>query len=77
MGTLVPRLATAWQWLDDRILEVKLRQGVTFHNGAMLDPADVVTTYAAQWDAQHVLHVGRTGDFSYFRVLWGDFLRRK
>ena len=36
-GTLVPRLATGWQWLDDRTLEVKLRQGVTFHNGEKFD----------------------------------------
>ena len=27
-GTLVPRLATGWRWLDDRTLEVTLRQGV-------------------------------------------------
>jgi len=40
-GTLVPRLATAWQWLDDRTLEVTLRQGVTFHNGEVFD-ADIV-----------------------------------
>jgi ABC-type transport system substrate-binding protein len=24
-GNLVPRLATRWQWLDDRTLEVTLR----------------------------------------------------
>jgi peptide/nickel transport system substrate-binding protein len=40
-GTLVPRLATGWQWLDDRTLEVTLRQGVTFHNGEVFD-ADIV-----------------------------------
>ena len=34
---LVPRLATSWRWLDDRTLEVKLRQGVTFHNGEVFD----------------------------------------
>jgi ABC-type transport system substrate-binding protein len=40
-GTLVPRLATGWQWLDDRTLEVTLRQGVTFHNGEHFD-AEIV-----------------------------------
>ena len=40
-GQLVPRLATGWQWLDDRTLEVTLRQGVTFHNGEALD-AEIV-----------------------------------
>ena len=40
-GVLVPRLATGWQWLDDRTLEVKLRQGVKFHNGEKFD-ADIV-----------------------------------
>jgi ABC-type transport system substrate-binding protein len=40
-GTLVPRLATGWQWLDDRTLEVMLRQGVTFHNGEPFD-AEIV-----------------------------------
>jgi ABC-type transport system substrate-binding protein len=40
-GTLVPRLATGWQWLDDRTLEVTLRQGVRFHNGEVFD-AEIV-----------------------------------
>src|SRR6266852_7245068 len=40
-GTLVPRLATGWQWRDDRTLDVTLRQGVTFHNGEVLD-AEIV-----------------------------------
>jgi peptide/nickel transport system substrate-binding protein len=40
-GALVPRLATSWHWLDERTLEVKLRQGVTFHNGEVFD-ADIV-----------------------------------
>jgi ABC-type transport system substrate-binding protein len=37
-GRLVPRLATGWRWLDDRTLEVALRQGMTFHNGEVFSP---------------------------------------
>jgi ABC-type transport system substrate-binding protein len=40
-GKPVPRLATSWRWLDDRTLEVKLRQGVKFHNGEAFD-AEIV-----------------------------------
>jgi len=45
-GALVPRLATRWQWLDDRTLEVTLRQGVTFHNGEVFN-AEIVKL---NWD---------------------------
>jgi len=40
-GALVPRLATGWRWLDERTLEVVLRQGVRFHNGEVFD-AEIV-----------------------------------
>jgi len=40
-GQLVPRLATRWQWLDDRTLEMTLRQGVKFHDGAVFDAESV------------------------------------
>jgi len=45
-GQLVPGLATSWQWLNDRTLEVKLRQGVKFHNGEVFD-AEIVKL---NWD---------------------------
>jgi ABC-type transport system substrate-binding protein len=45
-GTPVPRLATRWQWVDDRTLEVTLRQGVRFHNGEVFD-AEIVKL---NWD---------------------------
>jgi len=48
-----------------------LRQGVTFHDGSTFDANDVVLSYAVQWDADHPLHVGRDGSFTYFGALWG------
>lgn len=48
-GTLVPRLATGWRWLDERTLEMSLRQGVTFHNGEVFD-AEIVKR---NWD-EHI-----------------------
>ena len=39
-----PGLATSWKWVDDRTLELKLRQGVKFHNGEAFDADDVVYT---------------------------------
>ena len=29
----VPCLAKDWRWVDDRVIEFKLRRGVSFHNG--------------------------------------------
>ena len=53
-----------------------LRQGVTFHNGATFDATDVVVSYAAQWDAEHPLHVGKEGSglFEYWTYLFAGFL---
>jgi ABC-type transport system substrate-binding protein len=63
-GTLVPRLATRWQWLDDRTLDVTLRQGVKFHNGEVFD-AEIVKL---NWD--ETMRVGqpfRLGSFMNFK----------
>ena len=51
-----------------------LREGVTFHDGATLDANDVVMSYAVQWDAEHPLHKGRDGSFTYFGGLFGGLL---
>ncbi len=45
-GNLVPRLATSWRWLDEQTLEMKLRRGVSFHNGEAFD-AEIVKL---NWD---------------------------
>ncbi|QCO58148.1 ABC transporter substrate-binding protein (plasmid) [Pseudorhodobacter turbinis] len=37
-------LATSWTWIDDKTLELKLREGVKFHNGADFTADDVVAT---------------------------------
>lgn len=37
-------LATSWKWVDDTTLELKLREGVTFHNGEVFNADDVVFT---------------------------------
>ena len=45
---LVPSLATSWERIDDTTLEVKLREGVTFHNGAAFNADDVVFTFSPE-----------------------------
>ncbi len=37
-------LATSWEWIDDVTLELKLREGVRFHNGEPFNADDVVFT---------------------------------
>ncbi|TMJ54626.1 MAG: ABC transporter substrate-binding protein, partial [Alphaproteobacteria bacterium] len=38
------QLATSWKWIDQKTLELELRRGVKFHNGAEFDADDVVYT---------------------------------
>ena len=43
-----PMLATEWTQVDDLTVELKLREGVTFHNGDTLDADDVVFTFSPE-----------------------------
>ncbi len=42
----VPGLATEWKRLDDKTIELKLREGVRFHNGDELTADDVVFSFS-------------------------------
>jgi peptide/nickel transport system substrate-binding protein len=47
MEEIVPDLATSWSWSEDgRALTFKLREGVTFHDGAPFTARDVLCTMA-------------------------------
>jgi peptide/nickel transport system substrate-binding protein len=63
-GQLVPRLATAWRWLDDRTLEVTLRQGVKFHNGEVFDAEIVKLSWEENLRLQQPY---ATGDYWNFK----------
>ncbi len=72
---VVPNLATTFtpntslnKWT------IKLRPGLKFSDGTALTAKDVVATYAVQWDAKHPLHVGNTGTFDYWTILFTQFL---
>lgn len=41
----IPGLATTWRRLDERTVELELRQGVRFHNGDEMTADDVVFTF--------------------------------
>ncbi len=43
-----PMLATEWRQVDDNTVELKLREGVVFHNGDVMDADDVVFTFSPE-----------------------------
>jgi peptide/nickel transport system substrate-binding protein len=46
MGTIMPELATSWEWSKDNLsLVFKLRQGVTWHDGKPFTAKDVKCTF--------------------------------
>lgn len=40
-----PLLATSWQWIDDKTIDLELREGVRFHDGSTFEADDVVATF--------------------------------
>ena len=50
LGKLSPRpgLATEWRRIDDQTIELKLRQGVKFHNGEEMTSEDVMFSFSRE-----------------------------
>lgn len=71
---LTSSLALEWQSNETfDVWEFSLRPGVRFHDGSELDADAVILNFERLWDATHPLHVGRTGAFRYFQILFGGF----
>jgi peptide/nickel transport system substrate-binding protein len=49
-GRLQPGLAESWRWLGDKVFQLKLRKGVTFHTGEPLDAA------AVKWNVERIVN---------------------
>ncbi len=43
-GVIQPRLAESWEFVEDNVLELQIREGVTFHDGTALDADAVVAS---------------------------------
>ena len=53
----------SWQWLDDRTLDIHLRQGVTFHNGEVFDAEIVKLNVEETTQLQHAFYLGEYLNF--------------
>ncbi|NBN62273.1 ABC transporter substrate-binding protein [Pannonibacter tanglangensis] len=63
----VPALATSWKLIDDTTMELKLRDGVKFHNGAAMTADDVVFSLNRMFQADFPPYQVRARDrFSNF-----------
>lgn len=70
-----PLLAESWESSADLTQwTFHLRYNVRFSNNASFDANDVVASFAAIWDAGNVNHKGRTGEFAFYKRLFGNLL---
>ena len=59
----VPGLATAWRRVDDRTVELDLRQGVRFHDGTEMTSEDVVFSFGPE----RMFGTGKTSGAALFQ----------
>ncbi|ALG89033.1 MULTISPECIES: ABC transporter substrate-binding protein [Actibacterium] len=57
-----PALATEWQLVEPKVMELKLRQGVTFHNGEEMTADDVVFSLNRMYQATFAPYLVRSRD---------------
>jgi ABC-type transport system substrate-binding protein len=71
----IPELATSCESnADSTVWTCHLRDGVKFQDGSDFDADDVVASWAVGLDAANPYHVGNTGSFDYFAILWGSLI---
>lgn len=58
----VPALATSWELVEPKVMELKLREGVTFHNGEAMTADDVVFSLNRMFQATFPPYVVRSKD---------------
>ncbi|QPM90599.1 ABC transporter substrate-binding protein [Pseudooceanicola algae] len=58
----VPALATSWELVDPKTMELKLRDGVTFHNGEAMTADDVVFSLNRMFEATFAPYAVRAKD---------------
>jgi len=69
---LTPGLAESYKGNDNATeWTFTLRKGVKFSDGSALTSADVMATFARQWDKSNPTHKGDAGDFQYFSDYFG------
>ncbi|MGR3584385.1 MAG: ABC transporter substrate-binding protein, partial [Pseudooceanicola nanhaiensis] len=57
-----PALATSWELIEPKVMELKLREGVTFHNGDPMTADDVVFSLNRMFQATFPPYVVRAKD---------------
>ena len=58
-----PELATSWKVINPRLIELKIRQGVKFHNGDPMTIDDVVFSLQRMFDPSFVRYISRSDEY--------------